>query len=107
MPRITDEIRKEVKDIVYNFFAEECEVDLNRISSNTKIIKELGGDEQRWKTLLQELAEKRREETTIKGFLVALSHSCLYHAEAGRVPDFVLPALENLAFGEHALPTAA
>jgi len=44
MSSITDSTREEVKDIVFNFFAEECEVDLSRINENTNIITDLEGD---------------------------------------------------------------
>ena len=44
MPEITQEMRDEVKEIVYNFFAEECEVDRESINSETKVIEDLEGD---------------------------------------------------------------
>ncbi|MBW6460657.1 MAG: hypothetical protein K0B08_08800 [Bacteroidales bacterium] len=44
MTEITDTIRNEVKDIVYQFFAEQCEVDINEINDNTTIISDLEGD---------------------------------------------------------------
>jgi acyl carrier protein len=44
MAKIEEQTRGEVKEVVYNFFAEECEVELSEIHDNMKIIKELGGD---------------------------------------------------------------
>ena len=44
MGKITDTTRAEVKDIVYNFFSEECEVDINQIHEDTNIITDLEGD---------------------------------------------------------------
>ena len=44
MSNITDSTREEVKDIVFNFFAEECEVDISRINESTNIITDLEGD---------------------------------------------------------------
>ena len=44
MGTITESTREEVKDIVYNFFSEECEVDINRINEKTNIISDLEGD---------------------------------------------------------------
>jgi acyl carrier protein len=44
MSNITESTREEVKDIVFNFFAEECEVDISRINENTNIITDLEGD---------------------------------------------------------------
>jgi acyl carrier protein len=44
MTEITDSIRSEVKEIVYNFFADECEVDVAKITDETNIINDLDGD---------------------------------------------------------------
>ena len=38
MATITESIKAEVKEIVYNFFAEECETDVSRITNDTNII---------------------------------------------------------------------
>jgi acyl carrier protein len=66
MPRITENIRKEVKEIVYNFFAEECEVDLDRITDNTKIIKELGGDSLMFLELIEIFKKKYHLDIELK-----------------------------------------
>jgi acyl carrier protein len=44
MAKITESTRGEVQEIVYNFFAEECEVDISQINTNTNIISDLEGD---------------------------------------------------------------
>jgi acyl carrier protein len=44
MATVTNDTRNEVKEIVFDFFAEECEVEKSNISDNTRIIKDLGGD---------------------------------------------------------------
>ena len=44
MIEITESIRKEVKEIVCQFFAEECEVDISKINDETNIISDLEGD---------------------------------------------------------------
>ena len=44
MIEITESIRKEVKEIVCQFFAEECEVDIGKINDETNIISDLEGD---------------------------------------------------------------
>ena len=44
MAEITPTIKEEVKNIVYEFFAEQCEVDLHEISDDTLIISDLEGD---------------------------------------------------------------
>src|SRR5271157_5149388 len=44
MAKVTDNTRNEVKEVVYNFFSDECEVDINTINENTHIISDLEGD---------------------------------------------------------------
>ena len=44
MATITESIKSEVKEIVYSFFAEECEVDVAQINDTTSIINDLDGD---------------------------------------------------------------
>ncbi len=44
MSKINENTRAEVKEIVYTFFAEECEVDISTIHDNTNIISDLEGD---------------------------------------------------------------
>jgi acyl carrier protein len=44
MGKITESTREEVKNIVCNFFSEECEVDISQISETTNIISDLEGD---------------------------------------------------------------
>ena len=44
MNKITDDTRKEVSEIVYQFFAEECEVELTEIDNDTDIFQDLNGD---------------------------------------------------------------
>ncbi len=44
MNKVTDEIRKEVNEIVYQFFADECEVDVEAMNDETDIFQDLGGD---------------------------------------------------------------
>ena len=44
MTEITTKIREDVKRIVYEFFAEQCEVDISEIGDDTGIISDLEGD---------------------------------------------------------------
>ncbi len=44
MAQITDKTRDEVKEIVLDFFAEECEMEIDEISENSNIISDLDGD---------------------------------------------------------------
>ena len=44
MYQITENTRAEVKEIVFNFFSEECDVDIDKINEDTNIISDLEGD---------------------------------------------------------------
>ena len=44
MAQITDKTRDEVKEIVLDFFAEECEMEIDEISEDSNIISDLDGD---------------------------------------------------------------
>jgi acyl carrier protein len=44
MIEINENIKEEVKEIVYEFFAEQCEVDISKINDQTNIISDLEGD---------------------------------------------------------------
>ena len=44
MAELTEEIRAEVKEIVTNFFSEECEVEASEINNDTHIFDDLDGD---------------------------------------------------------------
>ena len=44
MAQITDKTRDEVREIVLDFFAEECEIELDEISDDSNIISDLDGD---------------------------------------------------------------
>jgi acyl carrier protein len=66
MAKITENIRKEVKEIVYNFFADECEVEVGTIHSGTKIIKELGGDSLMFLELIEIFKKKYNLDIELK-----------------------------------------
>ena len=44
MTEITREMRDEVREIVYDFYAEECEVDMESLNDDTNMIEDLEGD---------------------------------------------------------------
>jgi len=44
MAKVNENTRNEVKDIVIDFFAEECEVEKNEITEDSNIISDLDGD---------------------------------------------------------------
>jgi len=66
MARITESTRNEVKNIVYNFFAEECEVDKAQITYHTNIIKDLDGDSLMFLELIEIFKKKYNLEIELK-----------------------------------------
>lgn len=66
MPTITDELRDEVSTLVREYFADECEVDISRITDDTKIIEELDGDSLMYLSLLEMVKKKYNIQVEIK-----------------------------------------
>lgn len=66
MARINENTRNEVKDVVYNFFAEECEVDKAQITDQTNIIKDLDGDSLMFLELIEIFKKKYNLEIELK-----------------------------------------
>ncbi|MCG8573125.1 MAG: phosphopantetheine-binding protein [Spirochaetes bacterium] len=66
MPAITEEIKKEVRSVVYDFFAEECEVSVDEITDNTNIIKDLEGDSLMYLELLEIFKKKYQLKIELK-----------------------------------------
>lgn len=66
MARITENTRKEVKEIVYIFFAEECEVDLASLNDTTNIIKDIDGDSLMFLELIEVFKKKYNLEIELK-----------------------------------------
>jgi acyl carrier protein len=66
MVKVTDEIRQEVREIVYDFFAEECEVEKNKINDNTNIVRDLDGDSLMFLELIEIFKEKYNLDIELK-----------------------------------------
>jgi acyl carrier protein len=66
MAIITDNIRNEVKEVVYSFFSEECEVDLAKITDNTSIINDLDGDSLMFLELIEIFKKKYNLDIELK-----------------------------------------
>lgn len=58
MAELTPETVQEIKDMVYGFFAEECDVARDRLSDATKIIEELEGDSLMFLSLLEKVRRR-------------------------------------------------
>ena len=66
MTKLNDTIKTEVRDVVYDFFAEECEIDVNDITDNSKIIADLGGDSLMFLALIEIFTKKYGQEIDLK-----------------------------------------
>jgi acyl carrier protein len=66
MNEITDTIRNDVKFIVYQFFAEQCEVDVNTLSDQTSIISDLDGDSLMFLELIEIFKKKYNLDIELK-----------------------------------------
>lgn len=58
MGSITDEIREDVRNIVIDFFSEECEVESDEINDDTNIVNDLEGDSLMFLELLEIFKKK-------------------------------------------------
>jgi len=66
MAKVTDEIRDEVREVVYDFFAEECEVDVEEITDESDIFTDLGGDSLMFLALIEIFTKKYGQEIDLK-----------------------------------------
>ena len=66
MAVITESTKSEVRKIVYSFFAEECEVDQDKINDNTSIIKDLDGDSLMFLELIEVFKKKYNLDIELK-----------------------------------------
>ena len=66
MALITDNTRSEVTEIVYDFFADECEVDKSRITDQTNIIRDLDGDSLMFLELIEIFKKKYSLDIELK-----------------------------------------
>ena len=58
MAVITENTLEEVKNLVYDFFAEECEVEISNLNDSTNIIKDIEGDSLMFLELLEIFKKK-------------------------------------------------
>jgi len=66
MAEINDQMKKEVRDTVYDFFSEECEIDISEISDSTNVIKDLEGDSLMFLELLELFKKKYSLDIELK-----------------------------------------
>jgi len=58
MAQITDNTRNEVRDTVFDFFIQECEVDASVVTENTNIIRDIDGDSLMYLELIEIFKKK-------------------------------------------------
>jgi acyl carrier protein len=66
MAVITPDTRKEVRDIVIHFFADECEIDASGIHDHSRIIADLGGDSLMFLELIEIFKKKYHLDIDLK-----------------------------------------
>jgi len=66
MAIVNDKIREEVREIVYDFFADECEIDVADITDESNIISDLGGDSLMFLALIEIFTKKYGQEIDLK-----------------------------------------
>ncbi len=93
MPEITDEIRKDTAEIVFDFFAEECEVERDTLNNDTRIIEDLEGDSLMFLELLEVFKKKYELEVGVE----AVGKYVMKHPAdtVGKIVDLVLLIIEH------------
>lgn len=66
MATITESTKTEVKEIVYSFFAEECETNIAELNNNTNIINDLDGDSLMFLELIEIFKKKYNLDIELK-----------------------------------------
>jgi acyl carrier protein len=66
MANISESTRKEVSEIVYRFFADECEADIASINDQTNIISDLDGDSLMFLELIEIFKKKYNLDIELK-----------------------------------------
>lgn len=66
MAKITENTRNEVKETVYSFFIEECEVDASALNDQTNIIRDIDGDSLMFLELIEIFKKKYQLHIELK-----------------------------------------
>ena len=93
MAVVTKEISLEIRKMVYEFFAEECEKDISELKDITDIINELDGDS----LLFVELLQLLKKRYNLKVSMQSIGKYMLKNrAETiGKVIDLMIYVVEN------------
>ena len=66
MASLNDKIKEEVREVIYDFFAEECEIDVAEITDDSNIIGDLEGDSLMFLALIEIFTKKYDHEIDLK-----------------------------------------
>ena len=66
MASLNDKIKEEVREVIYDFFAEECEVNVAEITDDSNIIGDLEGDSLMFLALIEIFTKKYDQEIDLK-----------------------------------------
>lgn len=58
MRQLNEEIKKEIKDMVYDFLADECEVSVTELKEDLSVIDDLDGDSLMFVEMIEQLKKK-------------------------------------------------
>jgi acyl carrier protein len=58
MPELDKQTEGEIRGLVYDFFAEECDIDVSKLSDTTNVIEDLEGDSLMLLSLLEIVRKK-------------------------------------------------
>jgi acyl carrier protein len=93
MTEITREMIDEVREIVFNFFSEECEVDRESLNDDTKVIEDLEGDSLMFLELLEIFKKKYSLEVGVE----SIGKYVMKHPAdtVGKVVDLILLIIKH------------
>lgn len=66
MPKLTEQIEAEVREIVIQFFSEECEIESEQIHDDTHIFDDLDGDSLMFLELIEIFKKKYQLDIELK-----------------------------------------
>lgn len=93
MEKVTDEIKFEIRNMVYTFFAEECEKDVSQMSDLTNVIDDLDGDSLLFIELLQLIKKKYNLSVSMQSVGKYMLQNRT--ETIGKVVDLMIYILEN------------
>ncbi len=93
MEKVTDEIKCEIRNMVFTFFAEECERDISQITDLTNVIDDLDGDSLLFIELLQLIKKKYNLSVSMQNVGKYMLQNRT--ETIGKVIDLMIYILEN------------